>query len=476
MRVLVFVLGIGLTLAACGGSGGVRTTSGTLPAPPTTDETEATASSSSVPTTIGSSAAPETTEPGRAPAGDAEAEFPLSIEDALLPDDAFPAPWELQWRETDQAGYGSGPNQTDCAPYWAFEELRGAGGGHVMWWVDGGNANHYVTRVDADDVGSMYALASIADECPRVRWTEGGSFRTERIALPASPEAVGLKLTDSASGETTWVAVIRRGDLISILDIPLWTDIDGDLVDFGAEDLNRLAAQMEVALQVAQRRSEQSPTKVPTTTTLAPPTPVPATGPPTTLPQPATTVAPPITGLGKLLLDGTDLPTGFTAPSVRAHRPDGPDAELATVCPPAASIDRIDDMLEWSAEFDGPGVVAIDQNIGRAATAAEAGEVVELFAEMSDCDLSSSFGPTDDTSGGSIVISGADAAASLVVVAADEEFVGEVIVASVGDVLVVISAGSAADPESAGRRAELDLDLADALARLAVAKVRTAGT
>ena len=222
MRTALVVASIVLVAGACGSpadqAGSGQTTGSSLPAPVT-----------SVATT-----APDDTQPGERPPGtDPEdgqtsdrraASQPLSIEDALLPDDALGAPWEFQWRNLDSIGYGAGPNQTDCDAYWAYETLLGGDGGHAMWWADGGNANHRVIRNDSfgSTMAELGSMVTIALQCPVVRWNEGGSFTTE-LFDDVDVDALIMRFIDEASGEVTWVAVTVTGDLISLLQMPLWT-------------------------------------------------------------------------------------------------------------------------------------------------------------------------------------------------------------------------------------------------------------
>ena len=473
MRFAAIVIGIGLTTVACGGSSGSSTA--TLPAPATTGPTTSTTvdgsmltPSTTTPNTT-TSVVSATTEPGMAPNGEPmEIRRGLSIEQALLPDEALPPPWEPQWRLLDQPGYGAGPNQTNCDVYWALEELRGGGGGHAMWWIDGGNANHYVRRIDRSNVDSALGLGAIAERCPTVRWLEGGSFTVESVDL--DHDAVGLKLTDEVTGDVTWFAMTVFGDLLSVIDVPLWTNVEGEMVGFDRDELNRLVSLMYERLQSADTLP------LPTTTTIAPPTLVPATtAPPTTTnptPLPTTTVPPAVTGLGKLLLERGELPAGFAEPEVRAHRPDDPDPELVAICPAAESVDRIDAMLTWSSTAERERV-EIDQIIGRAESAAEASEVVLLFGEMAECELSEMFGEATEASGGVIDIAGADAATSLVVEPTDGSFLGEIIAVAIDDVVMVVSAGTTFEAEWV-LEPPLDLDLTDAVAESAVAKVRAA--
>ena len=44
--------------------------------------------------------------------------------------------------------------------------------------IDGGNANHHVIRMadEMEILTKLLAFASLAETCPTVTWTEGGSF------------------------------------------------------------------------------------------------------------------------------------------------------------------------------------------------------------------------------------------------------------------------------------------------------------
>jgi hypothetical protein len=154
---------------------------------------------------------------------------------------------------------------------------------------------------------------------------------------------------------------------------------------------------------------------------------------------------------------------------VFAHSTEEPDRALEAGCPPAVSIRRIDEMLQWSASTEGPGSYEFDQIIGRADSASEAIDVVALFAETASCDLSGSFGAGATTSGGEIEIEGAAAAASLVIEAIDGAFVGEMVVVAVDDIVMVAAIGIDGGD---GDDLPFDDELADEIARLAVGKVR----
>ncbi len=470
MRPVIVLVVSGLALTACGRAEAPSDLSSTRPTrspvatsvpandsglkatTPTTDATRATTVSE-----------PASSEPGRPSNDAAQTSRMLSIADALLLDDALGAPWELQWRNTDQIAYGAGPNQTDCVPYWAVEQARGGAGGHVMWWVDGGNANHYVRRTTTSGgFAALRELASIPEQCPLVHWNEGGQFSTEAVAVS---DGVGLRLVDGQTGDVTWLAAAAHGALLSVLDVPLWTNVDGQQVDFGIAELRLLVKRMNEQLQTAGAEPGAPSAAEPSTTS----TTSPSSTPSTTAPWP-TTQDEDATGLALLLLDESDLPAGFDSPSIRMHGAGETDDDFESTCPAGASIARIDAILEWAASSyrhnDG---IEVEQMIGRASSATEATELVELFAAMAACDLSDSFGDDVSTSGGALDIAGADAAAHLVIADPLAGFSGEIVVIAVGDVVVIATITS-------NETLDVDQDLADSIAMLVAAKVRAGPT
>jgi hypothetical protein len=342
----------------------------------------------------------------------------------LLPDNALAAPWEPQLRHVDEPGFEVGANQTDCESYWIMEELRGADGSRATWWTDGGSVDQYVSVLTGQEaLGDVVELAFAAQRCPVVRWNEGGSFTTENVTLRAG---FGFKFTDEESGEVTWSAVARTGDLVSILDVALWAVADGAPVDFDADDLDGLAFRMNALVaRAASAPRGSSPVTVPSSDG-----------------TPSTTLEPAVTGVGTSLLEQADLPPGFSSPRRRIHEVGVPGVELIESCPAAESIEIIDSVFEWAASADGPDGIVVQQFIGVSASAEQAADVVAQFAEVATCDLSEAFADTD-VSGGPIEIQDADAAATLVFHSIDGAYVGELILLAVGDVVSAVSVGYA---------------------------------
>lgn len=420
------------------------------------------------------------TTPGERPVAYPEDGFPsevgsqprLSIEDALLPDNAFGAPWEMQWRQLDAVGFGAGPNQTDCDDYWAYEELLGGDGGHVMWWIDGGNANHRVTRVEnqGEALARLVALGAIADTCPVVNWNEGGSFTVELFTPDV--DALIMRFDDTASGEVTWVAVTLFGDLVSVMQIPLWTRADGTMIEVTLDEMTAVAAEM------AQRLHDAGPDRSPPPTTTNPKIPtIVAPPPPTTFPDVPTIVAPPppvaptttvaLDSLGELLLTAAELPDGWEFSGIEPSSPGGSDDALIDACPAAQSLNDIDDALLWEASFRTLAGREALQLIGDTDDPAVASALVQRFADVASCDLSSLFADAVE-SGGLVEISGADAAGTLFIELPDQGGGRlELGAAAVGSIVVVFTIDAAFDG------AEPDRHMLDFISR-GVAKIDAA--
>jgi hypothetical protein len=432
MRRSAFVLASVLMVAACGSSG--LGAADTLP-PPATDGSTGTSTPT---TTEPDRATTDTTEPGTRPEDPPEPVAPpeddqgpideppvrLSIEDALLPDEALPPPWEPQWRRLDRIGYPAGANQTDCDEYWEYESLLGSAAAEALWWMDGGNANHYVVRMDgeAEILTTLISIASIAANCPTVTWNEGGSFTTEMIEFD---DAIGLRFDDAASGEVTWVLLTTFGDLVSVLSMPLWTPADGDLAEPSSDELSRLASLIYDRLEAAGAAEE--PVDVSTTE------PPPIVAPPTTDPPVE------VTGTGELLLGESDLPEGWALAGLEISSPSPTDQEVLDECPAAASIDLVDLGLEWEAEYESVFGSSAFELIGEMDSAAEASAAIEQFSTVWECDLGVLIeGAT--TSGGPVVLAGADAAGRLVLEAPDLlDARAELVLAAIGNVVIVVS-------------------------------------
>ena len=440
MRTPLLVASLVLVAGACGSpadpSGSGRVAGSTLPAPATTATTTAT------------TPPPDDTQPGERPpsaypedgqAGGGDVALPLSIEDALLPEEALGAPWEFQWRQLDSIGYGAGPNQTDCDAYWAYETLLAGDGGHAMWWADGGNVNHRIIRIDSfrSEVSELGSMLSIARDCPVVHWNEGGSFTTE-LFDDSDAGALIMRFVDEASGDVTWVAVTLVGDLISLLQIPLWTRADGTMIEMTIDDVSSIAAQMQQRLDAAGPEQNLATT----TSTIALPE------PPTIQTLPPTTSTVPLDALGALLLAADDAPPGWELDDVSQAEPGGSDEAIVEVCPAAASLDEIDSALRWQAEFRTGSDRQALQLIGETGDAAAANAVVDRFAEVAQCDLTSWI-PETVASGGPVDIVDADVAGTLFL--DSPEFAGSRLAlgaAAIGSIVMVFTIESDLDPDA----------------------------
>ena len=386
--------------------------------------------------------------PEEGPPPDEDVMLRLSIEDALLPDDAFDPPWELQWRQLDAIGYGVGPNQTDCDEDWAYEQLLAGDGGHAMWWTDGGNANHRVFRIEdqGEVLANLMALGSLADNCPVINWSEGGRFTAELFTPDV--EALIMRFDDEASGEVTWVAITLLGDLLSVLQIPLWTRADGTMIDVDLDEITVIAAEMFERLEAAgPDRSPPPPITVLETTTIPDP-PTVVTAPPVLPSIPTTTVV--VDPLGQLLLAEVDLPGGWSVRSIAPYSAGSSDDAFVESCPAAASLDLIDEHLEWEAEFRTLAQREAVQILGDTNDPERAMALVEQFSAVAECDLSELL-PGAVGSGGAVEIPGADAAGTLFIETPDLiDTRLELGAAAIGSIVVVFTLEAEFDPETAG--------------------------
>ena len=379
---------------------------------------------------------------------------------SLLPDDALGAPWEFQWRKLDSIGYGAGSNQTDCDAYWAYETLLGGDGGHAMWWADGGNANHRVIRNDSfgSAMSELGSMVTIALQCPVVRWNEGGSFTTE-LFDDVDVDALIMRFIDETSGEVTWIAVTAVGDLISLLQIPLWTRADGTMIDITIDDVASIAAQMK------QRLDGAGPDRRPPPTTTNPKVPT-IVVPPPILEIPTTTVV--LDSLGELLLMEGEVRDGWESIGIERSNPGSSDDSFVEACPAAQSLNDIDDVLVWEASFRTLAQRDALQLIGDSDDPATAAAWVRRFAEVAQCDLSALL-PGAVGSGGAVEIAGADAASTLLIdspdLAGDRLELGA---AAIGSIVVVFTIDAEYDGSVPGEQ------MLDFIAR-GVAKVAAAG-
>lgn len=439
MRTPAYIVAIVFTVTACGSTPSDGSAD-TVPPPPSSttvpgeapdDERDARVTGE-----VDDQAMPETTTSlqNSGPDDDSTSfggDAPLSIEDALLPDDALPPSWEPQWRQLERTGYGSGPNQTDCDEYWEFDSLLGRDGGEAMWWIDGGNANHHVIRMadEMEILATLLAIGSIAETCPAVTWNEGGSFTTEAFELD---NAIGLRFDDAESGEATVILLTTFGDLVSLMHFQLWTRADGTLLELSHDDLVGLSDEMYRRLEGAG--PADSP--IVTTTTEAPVV-VPATNPPEEA-----------SGVGELLPSADMLPTGWAFDDLHRYRGGGNDEALVEACPAAGSIDLIDSALLWEAEYSSDSGSDVGVIIGEMENEA-AVAAVDQFARIVECDPDFII-PGSTTSGGAVDLVGADRAANLMIEAPELDGARfELFAAAVGSVVIIVTEEIvAADPGS----------------------------
>ena len=439
-----------LVLAACGSSDESSTATVATASPRTTDV--AGASSSTVAPT-------STTVHGAADAEAANADQvpPLSIQGTLLPDEAFPMPWEPKRRTYDNITVDDGPFQSSCAGYEVAERFVGRAEATMFWWVDGGNANHYVGREAYPGEGEEFvaAVADAAAECGGVvSWGEGGSMQIESLDLGEG--VAGFSMVTYPGDDLGYVAATTYGDLISVLWVPMWTNNAGEFPDLTTDDFADVA-QDTLALLHAAKPAMPDELLPETTTTL------PGTRPdPTTIPRPiATTTTVPPSGLALLLLAPADLGAEWWSEAIEPHTPAPAEPGFVEACPVAASVDDADRVLEWGVELERDDGVNLGQLIGRADDAATAADIAGQFARLIDCDLSEQFGDTVTYSGGPVVIEGASAAGEVAFTSDDGTLVSTTVLAAVGDLLIAVGVdpGFGTADESADDIRALTLDL-----------------
>ena len=377
---------------------------------------------------------------------EAEPAGPLSVEAALLPDDAFGAPWEHTGSRLDNFGYDTGPNQSDCDPYWLVESVISLGGGNVTWWSEGGNVNHYVARVD-DPQAYVDAARAVPEQCPRVSWSEGDSFSATALDIGEGVAAFEA-VTDPAT-DRSWFAVTARGDLVSMLWIPLWPTLSGDeFLAISVDDLGAVAQQMRTLLLAAP---EVEPASITTTTPPPPPTPPPTPPTPPTTTEPVAVTQPEVapvptlpandpSGLSNHLLTADQVPNGWDLVDIEPYIAEPMDDAFIRACIAAMAFDTIDVGLEWRAQWTGPSASKLQQIVGRMPSVGEASDAVELLAEVGSCDLSV---PLDggQASGGAAELPGTTAATRLVFSAEPpQEVFLEIVVFAIDDLVMVFTA------------------------------------
>jgi hypothetical protein len=335
----------------------------------------------------------------------------LSVEDSLLRDDDVSPPWESQHRHGERTGYGAGPNQTDCGPYWEYERLHDLPGGNVLWWRDGGNLNHEVFRADSAAAATtfMNGMRELAEACAITSWGEGDSFRIESLDLGDS-EIVGLQFVQPIPDELHHVAITAHGDLISVVWIVQWPPFDGTAFphttvdDLASHAATARARLLEAGPATAPTPTTPEPAPLPTSTTVPGTPSVPVTLHPDVTLHPGDTippdlidppVAPPITDAlppddlrNSMLVDDDLLLVGWEAGTPHEYESIDSDPPVGDDCAAQDATERIEQIFEWEKDlFDGSESRGI-QFVGEMDSERAAAELVVDFGGIVDCDLS----------------------------------------------------------------------------------------
>lgn len=360
-----------------------------------------------------------------------------SIADALLPEGAFPPPWDPKHRDPAVVGYETAPFQSSCPEYEVAEQFAGRSGGHVFWWSEGGNANHYVSREEYPGEGAevVEMVADAAERCGTVTWGEGGGVVLEPLDL--GDGVTGFSMATEGSDERGLVAATTNADLISVLWVPLWPGLkSGEYPNLSVEMFADIAQQTRTLLLQAGPATpdelgspttvplSRGPSNAPTTTTGTVPgeapasTPAPTRTPATTLPLDPATAA---LVLGPGDLDDTwrhESTEPFDVTVMGSDIPDlggcGYEDALRRMEP------SVEVMTRWrttaaSTGTEGPAAF-FSQAAGTAPSAEDAEAIVRRFADHGDCDFNVLLGGTPDaesdagvtTSGGLVDVAGID--------------------------------------------------------------------
>jgi len=354
----------------------------------------------------------------------------LSIDDALMDEGDIAPPWEFRYRSAEQPGYGAGPNQTDCEPYWRYEQRHDLPGAQALWWRDGGNVNHEVFRAASADAATDFlaTMRMLPELCPVTSWSEGDSFRTEAVDL-GDADVVGLEFIDASPEERQHTAISVRGDLISVVWVGQWPASAGgefphtstaDLAGWAARADERLAGAGQAPPLVASTSTSTTPTTTTITTApagQAPPTTV-AETPTTTIPgtRPTTTVqtSPDPTGIARYLVtdaDLADLPAWTVGPPAEFYE-GNTDSSLFEGCAARGSIDELGRSFVLESTLDHESYLRSWQYIGETADGEAAAGLVAEFATIADCELASAPFPAT-VGGGPLDVPGTSAAAVL---------------------------------------------------------------
>jgi hypothetical protein len=347
---------------------------------------------------------------------------PLSIVDALLPDSAFAPPWEAQWRQERYVGYGVGPNQSSCPEYEVAESFAGRNGGQVFWWVDGGNANHFVARESypGEGMAIVEMIGSAVERCDgTVSWGEGGSAALTPLDL--GDGVTGFQFVTTPGDDLGYVAASTFGDLVSVLWVPMWPNGDGDFPDLAPQAFAQIAQQARRLLTTASVAAPDG--LVPVTTT--PGVDAPATVPPD--------------GDALLLLDVDDLGPDWDGGGIEPYLAGGPDEGSLSACAAMQSMNDLDAVLAWETSFARNDGVSFAEAIGRSNDPSAAAALVAEFALIAECDPGAIAAADVVLDGGPIDVPGADVAGLLSFRIDTGDALGGMMLLAVGDVLVAVS-------------------------------------
>lgn len=410
-RSFALLVAISLGATACS-SGGESLSVGSAPV-----QTDASAAPTTTPDGVPGTVSVPSTEPGRPPMSTTEPVGqqgagevrPLSVDDALLDEQDVDGTWEFQHRTLDRIGDEIGGNQTDCDAYWEFERLVVHDGGETQWWQSGGGLTHHVFSSSGNVTEGLgpALVHAIVERCPVVNWLEGGTFTVGAVDLSvAGASAMQFR---SDVGETTVVALLTRGDLISVVRLHRWPTAGAGQTTAAPDEFERIVRLAADRLAAARERTSGDEPPVIVT--------APETDRPTIDVDPATTTTPDPDRVDAAAASRRDalLTTGELGDDWTFGEPERFETQPPEIddCQGLVATDAISDLLEWEVSFEHADGIAGNQAIGVGGDAATVTALVETFAGIDECDLGDEGIAAGSAISGSMVVPGADAASRL---------------------------------------------------------------
>lgn len=380
----------------------------------------------------------------------------LEPDDVLLREEHVAAPWEFQYRETDQPTHEGTGSKTSCGPLGEIDQHWGLVTARSFWWRDGGNLEHTITPFTTEqEASNVVALAQeLADTCTEIDWGEGPPTPVRSIES-GLPGVVIIEFGEA--NDSRMVSYSSHGNLLSSLALSQW-NVDGVAADDGTELIQLQAVVQERLLSAGPERpnAESSTTSITTTTTTLPSQPEVITEPVEPIPD----------EILKLLLLEDVL--GFDERETELPE-NGDSAVPADDCPATKHLNAIDSWSlvarSWAMADDDTGVW-LRQVVAEAPDAQLASRSVEQLVGLFECEAEGALDEEQVSLSLELVeIAEADMAVRIEMYFADVDLGGESVFAAVGNHIVFVSYNR----NGAEQLAEFDEIIALAVQRIAEA-------